>query len=207
MLDLPIVAGEEQTGDNFASILAIASRRPVVPLSAAALNEARFQRKGAPTLHDFADDHGFDRQRAFDNECLVYGSAPQRFSDLIAKGFLPAARARICPFDYQREILQAGDPSLGALRCFDNGAVLGSALLPAGVQECSLQLYSDERGSLVEIFREEWELPLEPVQWNAVRSEPGTLRGVTFKKAGKYAYLCTVGSHAAMGMKGVFVVR
>jgi plastocyanin len=30
---------------------------------------------------------------------------------------------------------------------------------------------------------------------------------VTFKKAGKYVYLCTVGSHAAMGMKGVFVVR
>jgi plastocyanin len=30
---------------------------------------------------------------------------------------------------------------------------------------------------------------------------------VTFTKAGKYAYLCTVGNHAAMGMKGVFVVR
>jgi uncharacterized cupredoxin-like copper-binding protein len=30
---------------------------------------------------------------------------------------------------------------------------------------------------------------------------------VTFKKKGKYTYLCTVPGHAAAGMKGVFTVR
>ena len=30
---------------------------------------------------------------------------------------------------------------------------------------------------------------------------------VTFKKAARYSYLCTVDSHAAAGMKGVFTVR
>ena len=30
---------------------------------------------------------------------------------------------------------------------------------------------------------------------------------ITFKKAGKYTYLCTLPSHAAAGMKGVFVVK
>jgi uncharacterized cupredoxin-like copper-binding protein len=30
---------------------------------------------------------------------------------------------------------------------------------------------------------------------------------VTFKKKGKYRYLCTVPGHAAAGMKGVFTVR
>jgi uncharacterized cupredoxin-like copper-binding protein len=30
---------------------------------------------------------------------------------------------------------------------------------------------------------------------------------VTFKKAGKYAYLCTVTGHAAAGMKGTFTVK
>ena len=30
---------------------------------------------------------------------------------------------------------------------------------------------------------------------------------VTFKKKGKYSYLCTVPGHAALGMKGVFTVR
>jgi uncharacterized cupredoxin-like copper-binding protein len=31
--------------------------------------------------------------------------------------------------------------------------------------------------------------------------------GVTFKKAGKYPYLCTVPGHAAGGMKGTLTVR
>ena len=30
---------------------------------------------------------------------------------------------------------------------------------------------------------------------------------ITFKKAGKYPYLCTLPSHAPAGMKGVFVVK
>ena len=34
----------------------------------------------------------------------------------------------------------------------------------------------------------------------------GTLKA-TFKKAGRYAYLCTLPSHAAAGMKGVLTVK
>jgi plastocyanin len=34
----------------------------------------------------------------------------------------------------------------------------------------------------------------------------GTLK-VTFKKAGKYPYKCTVDSHAALGMKGTFTIK
>jgi uncharacterized cupredoxin-like copper-binding protein len=39
--------------------------------------------------------------------------------------------------------------------------------------------------------------------------QPGkTVRlAVTFKKKGKYAYLCTVPGHAAAGMRGVFTVK
>jgi dTDP-4-dehydrorhamnose 3,5-epimerase len=42
----------------------------------------------------------------------------------------------------------------------------------------ALESHSDGRGSLTEIFREEWSLGIEPVQWNLLRSHPGTLRGV-----------------------------
>jgi uncharacterized cupredoxin-like copper-binding protein len=38
------------------------------------------------------------------------------------------------------------------------------------------------------------------------KGKTATLR-ITFKKAGKYAYLCTLPSHAAAGMKGVLTVR
>jgi plastocyanin len=34
----------------------------------------------------------------------------------------------------------------------------------------------------------------------------GTFK-VTFAKAGRYAYLCTVATHAAAGMKGVLIVK
>ena len=39
--------------------------------------------------------------------------------------------------------------------------------------------------------------------------QPGqsTTLPVTFSKAGKYPYLCTVPGHAALGMKGTFVVK
>ena len=38
------------------------------------------------------------------------------------------------------------------------------------------------------------------------KGKTATLR-VTFAKAGKYAYLCTVPGHAAAGMKGVLTVK
>jgi hypothetical protein len=96
--------GSLSAADSFATVFAIESRRggEIVPLSAAAFAEARHERRGSPTLEDFADDHGFDRHRAYAQVCLVYGSAPQRFSALVQKGFLPQERARLCPFDYQR---------------------------------------------------------------------------------------------------------
>ncbi len=50
--------------------------------------------------------------------------------------------------------------------------------LPAGVAVHPLTSHADERGAFTEVFREEWGLGVEPVQWNAVRTEPGVLRGV-----------------------------
>jgi len=49
--------------------------------------------------------------------------------------------------------------------------------LPLGCKRFPLAPHSDERGSLVELFREEWGVGLSPVQWNLVHSEPHTLRG------------------------------
>ena len=50
--------------------------------------------------------------------------------------------------------------------------------LPDGVELRPLTMNRDSRGSFTELFREEWDTGLSPVQWNAVSSEPGTLRGV-----------------------------
>ena len=50
--------------------------------------------------------------------------------------------------------------------------------LPADVQVRALEPHLDDRGSFTELFRGEWGAGVEPVQWNAVRSEAGVLRGV-----------------------------
>jgi len=51
-------------------------------------------------------------------------------------------------------------------------------LLPEGVRLGRLVSHHDDRGRLVEIFRSTWENEFAPVQWNLVRSQEATLRGV-----------------------------
>ena len=58
-----------------------------------------------------------------------------------------------------------------------NGQVVHQRALPAGVALRPLRMHRDERGVLTEIFRESW-AGLAAVQWNAVRSAAGVLRGV-----------------------------
>jgi dTDP-4-dehydrorhamnose 3,5-epimerase len=50
--------------------------------------------------------------------------------------------------------------------------------LPAGVRVAPLRANTDARGSLTEVFRNEWNLGPEPVQWNLVRSKRRVLRGL-----------------------------
>jgi dTDP-4-dehydrorhamnose 3,5-epimerase len=51
-------------------------------------------------------------------------------------------------------------------------------LLPTGVALVPLVPHRDDRGVFTELFRSEWGTGVAPVQWNAVVSEPGVLRGV-----------------------------
>lgn len=39
-------------------------------------------------------------------------------------------------------------------------------------------MHRDQRGVFTEIFRQEWDTGIAPVQWSFSHSEPGTLRGV-----------------------------
>lgn len=57
-------------------------------------------------------------------------------------------------------------------------AATGEDTALAGVRVVDLTAHPDERGQFVEVFRDEWPLEVRPVQWNAVRSRAGVLRGV-----------------------------
>jgi dTDP-4-dehydrorhamnose 3,5-epimerase len=51
-------------------------------------------------------------------------------------------------------------------------------MLPDGVLIRRLEPRPDARGDLIEVFRAEWGLEPELVQWNVLRSAPNVLRGV-----------------------------
>jgi len=62
--------------------------------------------------------------------------------------------------------------------------------LPSGVQLRQLQPHDDSRGRFVELFRQEWETGLDPIQWNYVRSTANVLRGVhVHRRHGDYLTL------------------
>lgn len=56
--------------------------------------------------------------------------------------------------------------------------VAAETMLPTGTVLLPLQAHDDERGSFTELYRLEWVTGVTPIQWNAVRSEAGVLRGV-----------------------------
>jgi dTDP-4-dehydrorhamnose 3,5-epimerase len=53
-----------------------------------------------------------------------------------------------------------------------------SRLSISGVEVLELPVEDDPRGALVELCRNVWMEPDEPVQWNAITNRPGALRGV-----------------------------
>ena len=77
---------------------------------------------------------------------------------------------------------------------------LAAMNLPDGVALRPLTMSRDSRGSFTELFRDEWETGLSPVQWNAVSSEPGTLRGVHLHTRHD-DYLTTLKGRASVGLR------
>ena len=53
-----------------------------------------------------------------------------------------------------------------------------TTVLPSGVRIRNLTTHVDDRGDFTELFRDEWEMGVRPVQWNLVHSAAGVLRGV-----------------------------
>jgi dTDP-4-dehydrorhamnose 3,5-epimerase len=72
--------------------------------------------------------------------------------------------------------------------------------LPAGVTLRPLTMNRDPRGSFTEVFRNEWETGIEPVQWNVVSTAAGSLRGVHVHPRHD-DYLTTLKGRVSVGLK------
>ena len=98
--NLPVVGREEDAVDAFSTIFMTEF-----------VNEGEFALAGADFFYylagtgklsevDFADEHSFDKQRAYSIACWVYGSNPPRYAFL--RKFLPAERRVRCADEYRK---------------------------------------------------------------------------------------------------------
>ena len=109
LLDLPVTGRQEDAVDQFAASLLQRfagddeSAQQVAENLRMAGNWflARSQ-DGEFSLDAYADTHSLGLQRYFNLQCLLYGSDPARFVDIVTRGDLPESRARYCPEEASR---------------------------------------------------------------------------------------------------------
>ena len=107
-MGLPVLGREEDAADAYAivALLKVGTDVSHNVLTQAAkgwfLSDARNQKEGYPLA--FYDEHGLDRQRAYQIICLLVGSDPYKFSDLADQVKMPEDRQGTCQGDYSNSL-------------------------------------------------------------------------------------------------------
>jgi hypothetical protein len=99
LLDLPAVGREEDSVDQLATLILIASGDDGVAMALSGAYWFQLQAKSDRKLA-FWDEHGFDGQRFYNIVCLIYGSNPEKYDAFVSSGTLPKERAQRCPEEY-----------------------------------------------------------------------------------------------------------
>jgi hypothetical protein len=123
--DLPVLGREEDAADGIATVLLLkAEDGATYAAEAAEFWDAFAGRQTPPKLAEYADNHSFDRQRAYNILCWVGGSDEAILQSLAEHEIVPEERLASCPAEWQllRESAeQVLDPHL------KNGANLAPA--------------------------------------------------------------------------------
>jgi hypothetical protein len=107
-MGLPVLSREEDAADTYAVIAMLKVGGDIshnILVQAAKgwfLSDARNRKEGIPLA--FYDEHGLDRQRAYNIICLMVGSDPDQFSDLADQVKMPEDRQGTCQGDYSNAV-------------------------------------------------------------------------------------------------------
>ena len=96
LLELPVPAGAQRGGDQFAAIALAAAEKNGDPSAAAAVEFLGIALREPDSGLEYLQTHGFDRARLEDVACLLYGNAPANHAAARASGALPRSRAARC---------------------------------------------------------------------------------------------------------------
>jgi Putative metallopeptidase len=103
-MGLPVLGREEDAADSYAitALIKVATGASANVLTQATkgwfLDDMRNQKEGNGLA--FYDEHGLDRQRAYQIVCLMVGSDPDKFTDLATQIKMPQDRQESCAGDY-----------------------------------------------------------------------------------------------------------
>ena len=110
VLELPITGGEEDAVDEFAAVTLLnyggdqAESALLAAVDQFAL-DAEESQADVEEIDDlpFWDTHSLDQQRLYNLLCVIYGSDPERYEDLVSEDLLPEDRASGCEEEYERK--------------------------------------------------------------------------------------------------------
>ncbi len=104
-LKLPVTGKEEDAVDQLATLILIQGGDTGVNAALAgarwfALQHEENKKKGAPQM-PFWDEHSLSAQRFYNIACLIYGSAPDKYENLVKNKYLPRERAMKCEDEFK----------------------------------------------------------------------------------------------------------
>ena len=101
-LELPTVGREEDVADQLSTVILIASgdEGNAMAIDGAYAFIAEDEADGEET--PYWDEHALDQQRFYNTVCLIYGSDPDGWDELVGDDDLPDERADQCPDEYQQ---------------------------------------------------------------------------------------------------------
>jgi len=106
VLKLPVTANEEDAADRLSSYVNLKEMgdEGVKAVFAAADAFAIESKASAGSQKNMADEHLLGEQRFYNSLCMIYGSDPDKWSNIVTEGYLPRERAVRCPGEYQRTV-------------------------------------------------------------------------------------------------------
>ena len=100
--NLPVLGREEDAADGIATVLLLkAEDGATYAAEAAEFWDAFSGRQNPPALAEYADNHSFDRQRAYNILCWVGGSDEAVLQALAENEIVPEERLASCPAEWQ----------------------------------------------------------------------------------------------------------
>ncbi len=104
--NIPVLGKEEDAVDNFATILLLNYVDNGDDIAISAADMFAFESENRPDYYDFGeyiDEHSFDLQRYFSTLCFVYGSDPEKQSNLLdeVENDYLKDRKEFCEFQFE----------------------------------------------------------------------------------------------------------